>query len=122
MKCDGGSCEIEEDYTWFFSERVPYILEGDNEVDAGKKDEGAGNCESSVNGHNLEEKKGECVVKGQRLLIEHDEETVLQQIPQDDTRIEDVLKRFKDQNRVVDTLAVLQDRGKIIAGQGIWGG
>jgi hypothetical protein len=29
-----------------------------------------------------------------------------------------VVKRFKDQNRVVDTLAVLQDKGKIIAGQG----
>jgi hypothetical protein len=118
VKCDGGTCEIEEDYDWFFSERVPYFLEENNGVDTGKKDEGTGNCESSVNGHTLEEKKEECVMKEQRLLDEYDEETVLQQIPQDDTRIEDVLKRFENQNRAVDTLAVLQDRGKIIAGQG----
>jgi hypothetical protein len=119
VKCDGGSCEIGEDgYDWFFSERVPYFLEEDSEVEPGKKDEGARKCESSINGHNLEEKKEECKVKEQSLLDEYDEETVLQQIPQDDTRIEDVLKRFEDPNRVVDTLVVLQDKGKIIAGQG----
>jgi hypothetical protein len=116
--CDGGTCEIEDGYDWFFSERVPYFLEEDSEADTGKKDEGPRKCESSVNGHTLEGKKGECAVKEQRLLDEYDEETVLQQIPQDDTRIEDVVKRFKNQNRVVDTLSVLQDKGKIIAGQG----
>ncbi|MGC1121349.1 MAG: hypothetical protein WBA22_09665, partial [Candidatus Methanofastidiosia archaeon] len=118
VKCDGGTCEIEDGYNWFFSKRVPYFLEEDNGVETGKKDEGTGKCESSINGHNLQEKKEEYGTEQQRLLDEYDEETVLQQIPQDDTRIEDVLKKFEDQNRVVDTLAVLQDKGKIIAGQG----
>ncbi|MGC1121759.1 MAG: hypothetical protein WBA22_11765 [Candidatus Methanofastidiosia archaeon] len=120
VKCDGGShCIIEEDgYDWFFSERVPYFLEDDNKVDTERKDEGTRKCESSINGHNLKEKKANCVVEEQRLLDEYDEETVLKQIPQDDTRIEDVVKRFKDPNRVVNTLVVLQDKGKIIAGQG----
>ncbi|MBU6997972.1 MAG: hypothetical protein HXS41_12035 [Theionarchaea archaeon] len=54
----------------------------------------------------------------QSLLDDYDEETVLQQIPQDDTRIEDVVKRFENPNRIADTLAVLQGKGKIIAGQG----
>jgi hypothetical protein len=42
-------------------------------------------CESSINGRNLQEKKEECVTEEQRLLDHYDEETVLLQIPQDDT-------------------------------------
>ena len=49
-------------------------------------------------------------------MVQENEETVLLQIPQDDARVEDVVKRFKDQNKVVDTIVVLKDKGKIIAG------
>jgi hypothetical protein len=43
-------------------------LEENNEADTGKKDKNTRKCESSVNGHTLEEKKEEYVVKEQRLL------------------------------------------------------
>jgi hypothetical protein len=45
---------------WFFSERVPYFLEENDDVETGKKDEDSEKRGSSVNGHNLEEKKEEC--------------------------------------------------------------
>ncbi|MBU7001636.1 MAG: hypothetical protein HXS51_12775 [Theionarchaea archaeon] len=117
-KCDGGTHCIHEEYDWFFSKRVPHFLEDDNGVETEKEDEGAGKCETSINGHITEEKKGNYEVKEQRLLDDYGEEAVLQEIPQDDTRIEDVLKRFENQNRVADTLYVLQEKGKILAGQG----
>ena len=50
-------------------------------------------------------------------LIDHyDEEIVLQQIPKDDTKVIDVVSKFKDQNKVVDTIVVLQEKKKVIAG------
>lgn len=36
----------------------------------------------------------------------YDEVTVLLQIPQEDTKIEDVVKKFKDPNKIVDTFVV----------------
>jgi hypothetical protein len=62
-----------EMYNWFFSGRVPYFLEEKNGVETEKKDDGAGKCESFINGRNLEEKKEEYVVKEQRLLDEYDQ-------------------------------------------------
>jgi len=38
------------------------------------------------------------------------------QIPQEDTRVEEVVKKFKDQNKVVDTLVILRDQAKVITG------
>jgi DNA-directed RNA polymerase subunit RPC12/RpoP len=52
------------------------------------------------------------------LIDKYDEETVLLQIPQNDTRVEDVVKKFKNQNKVKDTIVALKDKGRIIDGQG----
>jgi hypothetical protein len=59
-----------------------------------------------------------CVMEEDELIDLYDEETVLLQIPQEDTRIEDVVKKFKNPNKVVDTFVILQEKCKIIVGQG----
>jgi len=51
-------------------------------------------------------------------ITQYDEETVLQMIPEDDTRIQDFINKFGNPNRVVDTLAILEKKGKIIAEKG----
>ncbi|KYK31255.1 MAG: hypothetical protein HXS48_08280 [Theionarchaea archaeon] len=56
--------------------------------------------ESSVNPYNLEEIKINSEVEENQLIDQYDEETVLKQIPEDDTLIEDVLKKFKNPNKV----------------------
>ncbi|MBU7028102.1 MAG: hypothetical protein HXS48_14305 [Theionarchaea archaeon] len=57
-----------------------------------------------------------CEVEENQLIDQYDEETVLQQIPEEDTKVEDVLNKFKYQNKAVDTIVVLQEKGKVIAG------
>ena len=53
--------------------------------------------ESSINLHNLEEIKINGEVEENQSIDQYDEETVPKQIPEDDTLIEDVLKKFKNQ-------------------------
>ena len=43
-------------------------------------------------------------MKENQLINNYTEKTILLQIPQEDTRIEDVLKKFKDHNRVINTI------------------
>jgi hypothetical protein len=57
-------------------------------------------------------------VKINQLIDNYTEETVLLLIPQDDTKIEDVLKKFKDHTKVINTIHTLKESGKVIAGQG----
>ena len=38
------------------------------------------------------------------------------QIPEEDTKVEDVMKKFKNQNKVVDTIVVLQEKKKVMGG------
>jgi hypothetical protein len=59
-----------------------------------------------------------CEVGESELIDIYDEETVLQQIPQDDTKIEDVTRKFKGQSKVMDTIGVLKEKGEVILGQG----
>jgi hypothetical protein len=49
-------------YTWFFSERVPYFLEEDKEVETERRDGDSQKCESFINIIILEEKKGKYAV------------------------------------------------------------
>ncbi len=49
------------------------------------------------------------------LIDQYDEETVSLQTLQKDTKVEDVVKKFKNQNKVVDTMVVLQKK-KVISG------
>jgi len=71
---------------------------------------------SRVNAYNSDEKKVKCGISENNLIDQYDEETVLLQIPQDDTKVTDVVCKFKDQNKVVDTIVVLQEKKKMIAG------
>lgn len=74
----------------------------------------------------LKEKKkvilGQGYIRRPRRLInkitQYDEETILQMIPEDDIRIQDFINKFENPNRVVDTLAILEKKGKIIAEEG----
>jgi hypothetical protein len=104
---------------WFYcDENCVYFSEEkeNSKRDLGERSEVEN--KSRVNSHNLEEKKGNCEVKENELIDHYDEETVLLQIPQDDTKVEDVLKKFKDHDRVMDTIGVLKEGGNIIVGQG----
>ncbi len=40
------------------------------------------------------------------------------QIPQEDTKVEDVIKKFKNPHKAADTIVILRDKGKVIVGQG----
>ncbi|MBU7026192.1 MAG: hypothetical protein HXS48_04555 [Theionarchaea archaeon] len=72
---------------------------------------------SSINPHNLGEKEEDCKVLEDILIDQYDEETVLLQIPQEDTKIEDVMKKFKNPNKAADTIVILRDK-EVIVGQG----
>ena len=58
-----------------------------------------------------------CVME-EELIDDYDEETVLQHIPQEDTNLEDVTKKFMDQSRVLNTIIILKEKRKILLGQG----
>jgi hypothetical protein len=103
---------------WFYTEKVPYFLEPNNEMKEGIKDEKVMKNESSTNPHNLGQTQLKCEVENDQLIDHYDEETVLLQIPEEDTRIEDVIKKFKDPHKVIDTIGVLKEKGKIMLGQG----
>jgi len=72
--------------------------------------------ESSTNPYNLEETKEECKVSENNLIDQYDEETVLLQIPQDDTRVKVVMRKFNNKNKAADTIVVLQEKKKFITG------
>ena len=72
--------------------------------------------ENFINPHNSTEIMANNEMEENNLIDQSDEDTVLLQIPQDGTRVEDVVKRFRDQNKVVDTIVVLQDKAKVITG------
>jgi hypothetical protein len=113
-ECDSG----DSDYEWFYTKKVPYFLEENENVNREIKDEKSVKNESSIIPHNSKEIKANTEVKEINLIDQYDEETVLLQIPQDDTRVEDVVKKFKNQNKVIDTIVALKDKGRIIDGQG----
>ena len=74
----------------------------------------------------LKEKKkiilGQGYIRRPRRLInkitQYDEETILQMIPEDDIKIQDFISKFGNPNKVVDTLAILEKKGKITAEKG----
>lgn len=72
-------------HNWFFSEKVSYFLEENNETNTRRTNEDSRKCENPINDHNLQKKKEECGPEEQKLLDQYDEDTVLLQIPQDDT-------------------------------------
>jgi hypothetical protein len=67
---------------------------------------------------NSEQMKLHCKVGENELIDIYDEEIVLQQIPEEDTKIEDVTKKFKDQSMVINTIIILKEKKKVILGQG----
>jgi hypothetical protein len=50
-------------------------------------------------------------------MNQYDEEIILQMIPEKDIKIKDFVSKFEDPNKVVDTLAILEKKGKIIISQ-----
>ncbi len=103
---------------WFYTDKVPYFLEQNSKMKVEMKDENSMKNESSTNPYNLEETKDECKVSENNLIDQYDEETVLLQIPQEDTKVEDVTGKFKDHNNALDTITILKEKKKIILGQG----
>ncbi len=71
-------------YYWFYAKKVPYFLEDNNETNKKIKNENPMKNGSSINDHNLSEKKENCKVEEKELIDHYDEETVLLQIPQED--------------------------------------
>jgi hypothetical protein len=57
-------------------------------------------------------------VEDKELIDDYDEETVLQHISHEDTNLEDVTKKFKDQSKVLNTIIILKEKKKILLGQG----
>ena len=108
----------DNNYEWFYTKRVPYSLEVNENMNREIKDEKLMKNENSIIPHNSKEIKANTEVKENNLIVQYDEETVLLQIPQDDTRVEDIVKKFKNQNKVIDTIVALKDKRKIIDGQG----
>jgi hypothetical protein len=58
------------------------------------------------------------VCRSKNLIEEYDEETVLKQIPEKNILIQDFVTKFENQNKVVDTLYILEKKGKITASHG----
>jgi hypothetical protein len=104
------------DSSWFYTEKVPYFLEQNNQVEKGTKDESSTKYKSSGIPHNLGETKEECGMEKNELIDQYDEGTVLLQIPQDDTEVGKVVEKFKDKNKVVDTIVALKEKNHVIAG------
>ena len=80
------------------------------------KDENSMKYKSSTNPYNLEETKDKCKVSENNLIDQYDEETVLLQIPQEDTKVEDAMRKFKNQNKAADTMVILQEKKKVMVG------
>lgn len=100
----------DENRTYFLEHKKNFKEEIDKEYEEKNK--------NRINSCNSEETKEKNVISYNELIDQYDEKTVLLQIPQKDSRIEDVVKKFKDPNKVVDTFVILQEERKIIAGQG----
>ncbi len=103
---------------WFYvnEKNLHYFLEEDNQTNKGIKEKNDSKNKSCLNLGNLGGKKPECEMEENELIDHYDEVTVLLQIPQDDTKVTDVVKKFKDENKVVDTMVVLQEKKKVITG------
>ena len=106
----------DSDYTrdcsngWFYTEKVPYFLEQNSKTKDGIKDENLMKNESSANPYNLEETKDKCDISKNNLIDQYDEETVLLQIPQEDTTIEDVMRKSKIRITMVMLFAGIVER------------
>ena len=113
----GGERLTLEKNDWFYcDEECAHFSEEEEEITTKLKE--GDNCKSEqrINAYNSEEINIGYGKSGTNLIDQYDEETVLLQIPQEDTRVEDVVKKFKNQNKVVDVLVFLKENGKIIAG------
>jgi len=107
------------DYDWFYcSENLAYSCEQEQEIDTKLEEENELKCEQRTNAYNSDEKSLKSTISKNNLIDQYDEETVLLQIPQEDTTIEDVTKKFRDHNNALDTIALLREKKKVILGQG----
>ena len=116
--CEGLVWETRKDWFYAHEENLLYFLEEDKTINSIIQEENSSKKQSCLNLCNSGEIKENYEVEENGLIEDYDEETVLLQIPQDDTKIEDFTHTFKNPDRVIDTIAVLKERGKIIAGQG----
>lgn len=62
--------------------------------------------------------EGKFEAEKNELIDNYDEETVLQMIPHKNIKIKDFVDKFENPNRAVDTLFILEKKGKITASQG----
>lgn len=112
----GERLELEKNDWFYCDEECAHFSEEEEGVNIELKERDDCKSKQRINAYNSEEINIEYGKSGINLMDQFDEETVLLQIPQEDTKVEDVVKKFKDQNKVVDTLVVLKDEGKVIAG------
>jgi hypothetical protein len=115
---DNGDCVQDTDLFYTHEGNLHYFLKEDNQSNRKIEEENEVKKQSCLNLGNSEQITLNCGLGEPKLIDQYDEETVLQQIQEEDTKIEDVVNRFKDLNKVITTIFVLKEKGKVIAGQG----
>ena len=111
---------MDERKKWFYTsgKNVYYFLEHLHMPNGNLKYNDDVKKQHRLNVGNSDEINNKCAMEEDELIDQYDEETVLLQIPQEETKIEDIVKKFKNTNKVIDIFVVLQEKGKIIADQG----
>ena len=104
--------------SWFYTngKNLYYFLEEDNDNKKDINDEDSMKIQSCLNLGNSEEVEPKCESEENQLIDQYDEETVLLQIPQEDTKVEDVMGKFKNVNKAADTIVVLREKEKVMVG------
>ncbi|MBU7026194.1 MAG: hypothetical protein HXS48_04565 [Theionarchaea archaeon] len=104
-------------HNWFYcSENCAYFSDQELKINGKSKEENELKNEQRANAYISEEKNVKPSISKDNLLDQYDEETVLQQIPEEDTKVEDVMGKFKNVNKAADTIVVLQEKGKVMVG------
>jgi hypothetical protein len=109
---------VREQVGYTIGRNLQYSLKEDNGTKKDIRDKDTLKMQSCLNLGNSKQITLNCKVGEHELLDQYDEGAVLQQIPQEDTTIEDIVNRFKDLNEVINTIFVLKEKGQVIAGQG----
>jgi len=104
--------------SWFYTngKNLYYFLEENNDNKRDIKDKDSTKKQNCLNLGNSVEVGPKCESEENQLIDQYDEETVLLQIPQEDTKVEDVMGKFKNVNKAADTIVALREKGKVMVG------
>ena len=112
----GERLELEKNDWFYCDEKCAHFSENKEETNTKLTEESEYKSEQPINAHNSDENNSEYIKSEDDLIDQYDEETILLQIPQDDTEVGVVMSKFKDINRAADTIVILRDKGKVITG------